>query len=151
AIQSRIRQRAFEISLSRPVDAHAAYDWIAAESEIISVPSAELIEKDGVFELKFAIAGVNPDDVNVMVTPEQVLLRAESSHQHDSSAGTIHICDFKSATIFRAVNLPGTIDVDSVKVDFADGMVHITAARHGDEQAKPKRVARKAPAKKSRA
>jgi len=150
AIQSRIRQRAFEISQSRPY-AQEMYDWIAAESEIISVPPVELTEKEGVFELKFAIAGVNPDDVNVMVTPEQILLRAEYSHHHDSDAGTVHLCDFKSATVFRSVNLPQPIDVDSVKVDFEDGMVHITAAKQNGEQAKPKRGARKAPAKKSRA
>src|SRR5262245_61757516 len=113
AIQSRIRQRAFEISQARPIDAHAMYDWIAAESEIISVPPLELTEKEGVFELKFAVAGVNPDDVNVMVTPKQILLRAEYSHHHDSDSGTVHLCDFKSATVFRSVNLPQPIDLDS--------------------------------------
>src|SRR5215468_524296 len=101
AIQRRIRQRAFELSQTRPVDAHALYDWIAAESEIISVPATELIEKNGTFELKFAVAGVNPDDVNVMVTPDQILIKSEYSHQHESEAGTIHMCDFKSATVFR--------------------------------------------------
>src|SRR5262245_45211599 len=84
AIQSRIRQRAFEISQApRPMDVHALYDWVAAESEIISVPPVELTEKEGVFELKFATAGVSPEDVNVMVTAEQILLRAEYRHQHD--------------------------------------------------------------------
>src|SRR3974390_2538362 len=82
AIQSRIRQRAFELSQTRPHDAHELYDWIAAEAEVVSVPPVELVERDGQFELKFAVAGVNPNDVNVMVTPDQILLKSQFSHQH---------------------------------------------------------------------
>ena len=151
AIQNRIRQRAFELSHTRPPDAHALYDWIMAESEIISVPPAELIEKDQTFELKFALAGVNAEDVNVMVTPTQILLRAEYSHQHDSNTGTVHLCDFKSAVVFRSVDLPQPIDVTSVRADFVDGMVLVSASKEKAGQARPKRTppARRTPAKKS--
>src|SRR5438045_3903841 len=76
AIQRRIRQRAFELSQTRRPDAHEHYDWIMAEAEIISVPPAEIVERDSKFEVKFAVAGVNPDDVNIMVTPDQILLKS---------------------------------------------------------------------------
>jgi len=36
AIQSRIRQRAFELSQNRPPDVRELYDWIAAEAEVVS-------------------------------------------------------------------------------------------------------------------
>jgi HSP20 family molecular chaperone IbpA len=152
AIQSRIRQRAFEISQTRPPDAHEIYDWIVAESEIISVPPAELIETDAKFEVKFAVAGVAADDVNVMVTPDQVLLKCEYNHQHDSGVGTVHLCDFNSATVFRSVNLPHPIDVNTVKLNFAAGVVLVSALKHGGDDTGRKRMGsvRKAPAKKSR-
>jgi HSP20 family protein len=153
AIQRRIRQRAFELSQTRPHDAHERYDWIKAESETIAIPAAELIEKNGQLEVKFAVAGVNPDDVNVMVTPDQVLLKSEHVHQHESESGTVHLCDFSSATIFRSVNLPQTIDVKSVKVEFADGIISVSALKEGaepEERPKAKRAAsgRKAAPKK---
>src|SRR5215471_17163039 len=81
AIQERIRQRAFERSHTRPPDVHALYDWLLAESEIISVPPAELIEKGGIFELKFAVSGVKPEDVHVMATRDQVVLKSEYDHE----------------------------------------------------------------------
>lgn len=152
AIQRRIRQRAFELSLTRPADAHELYDWIAAESEVISVPPVELLERDGMFDVKFAVAGVNPDDVNVMVTPDQILLKSQFAHEHESHAGKVHFCDFKSSTVFRSISLPQRIDVNTVKVDFEEGIVHVTAAKAGAEAPRPKRApaARKAPAKKTR-
>jgi HSP20 family molecular chaperone IbpA len=149
AIQARIRQRAWVLSQTRPPDAHELYDWIVAESEIISVPPAELTEKDSTFEVKFAVAGVNPDDVNVMVTPDQILLKSEYSHEHASDVGTVHLCDFRSTTVFRSVNLPQPIDVGSVKVDIAHGLVVVSAVKQGAEQAGSKRTARKIPAKKT--
>jgi len=153
AIQSRIRERAFELSQSRPIDAHALYDWIMAESEVVSVPPMELLERDGVFELRFAVAGIDPYSVNVMVTPDQILLKSEYSHQHDSQVGTVHQCDFKSATIFRSVNMPQRVDVNSVTVDFFDGILIISALKEGADDAGLKRAAsaRKTPVKKSRA
>jgi HSP20 family molecular chaperone IbpA len=153
AIQNRVRDRAFEISQSRPPDAHELYDWLMAESQVISVPAAELVERNGQFEVKFAVAGVNPDDVNIMVTPDQVLLKSEFSHEHGAEIGTVHLCDFKSATVFRSVNLPQPIDVNSVKIGSSGGLITVTAAKQGAERARPKRTAtaRKTAAKKPRA
>src|SRR2546425_259158 len=93
AIQSRVRQRAFELSQERPQDAHEIYDWIMAESEIMSVPPAELIEKDDSFELRVAVPGLDPDNINVMVTQDQILIKAEHSHGHESDSGTVHLSD----------------------------------------------------------
>ena len=152
AIHSRIRQRAFEISQTRPPAAQEIYDWIVAESEIISVPPAELIEKNGKFEVKFAVAGVNAEDVNVMVTPDQILLKSEYSHHHDVESGTVHLCDFKSATVFRSVDLPQAIDVNSVKINYGEGMIRVSASKQGTDEPRPKRAsARRAAPKKSRA
>lgn len=149
-IQARIRQRAFELSQARPRGAHELYDWIAAESEVISVPPVELLERDGIFDVKFAVAGVHPDDVNIMVTSDRILLKSQFTHQHDAESGTVHLCDFKSTTVFRSIRLPQRIDVNSVKVDFGEGIVHLTAAKEGSKEGLPKRtpVTRKAPAKK---
>src|SRR6476619_3836365 len=91
AIQERIRQRAYVLSQTRPPDAQEIYDWILAESQIISVPPVELTEKGEIFEVRFAVAGVNADDVHVMVTPDQILLKSEFSHEHSSDSGTVHM------------------------------------------------------------
>ena len=111
------------------------------------------MEKDGKFDIKFAVAGVNPNDVTLMVTSKRVLLKAESAEEENSDEGTVHISDFRSATIFRSVAFPGPIDPKTVKVEFEDGVIHVTAAKESAAEARPKRTPspRKAPAKKSRA
>jgi HSP20 family molecular chaperone IbpA len=154
AIQSRIRQRAFELSQNRPPDVRELYDWIAAEAEVVSVPPVELVERDGMFDVRFGVVGVNPDDVDVMVTPSQIVLKSHFTHQHDPGTGTVHLCDFKSTTIFRSVIMPQPIDVASVKADFEEGMLHVSAMKEsaGEEVRRKKSpTVRKAGARKSRA
>ena len=153
AIQEKIRYRAWELSHTRPHDAHALYDWMKAQSEIITVPPVRVVEKEGQFDIKFAVAGVNPDDVNVMVTSKRVLLKAESAEEEISEEGTVHISDFRSATVFRSVEFPQRIDPKTVKVEFEDGVIHVTAAKEKAAAVRVKRTAspRKASAKKSRA
>jgi HSP20 family protein len=153
AIQEKIRYRAWELSHTRPHDAHALYDWLKAQSEIVSVPPVRVVEKNGTFDIKFAVAGVSPDDVNVMVTSSRVMLKAESAEEESIEEGTVHISDFRTATVFRLVELPQPIDPKSVRVDFEDGVIHVTAAKEGAAEARSKRAAspRKAPAKRSRA
>ena len=150
-IQARISRRAHEISKHRPHDAHQRYDWNRAESEIISIPPAELIEREGKFELKFALAGIDPGDVTLMLTANQVVLKAESAHQHESDLGSVHFCDFRSATVFRSIPLPHSIDVKSVKVSFSGGILLLSAAKAGAERPALKRAAsmRKASAAKA--
>jgi HSP20 family molecular chaperone IbpA len=153
AIQEKIRYRAWELSHTRPHDAAALYDWMKAQSEIVSVPPVRVVEKEGKFDIKFAVLGVNPNDVNVMVTSKRVLLKAESAEEEISEEGTVHISDFRSATVFRSVEFPEAIDPKTVKVEFEDGVIHVTAAKESAADARSKRTPspRKASAKKSRA
>ena len=150
-IQDRIRERAYELSQMRGHSGRETDDWLSAESEIISVPPVEVIERDGTYEVQCAIAGINPDDVNVMAAPDQLLVQCDFRHDHDSESGIVHVCDFKSATVFRFIRFPQPIDLKNLKVQFQDGVLRITARKVGREQAPAKRSpVRKTAAKKGK-
>jgi HSP20 family protein len=102
-------------------------DWFRAEREVIWRPAVELREKDGHFELAVALAGVDPKDLDVQVTPQDILITAESRHQHDEQHGTVHVCEFKAGRLFRSIRLPQPIDPDTVKASYRNGMLHVTA------------------------
>jgi HSP20 family molecular chaperone IbpA len=155
-LQSRIRDRAYQLSQERGHAGREVDDWLTAESEIISVPPAELIERDGMFEMKFAVGGLDAQDVRVLTSPDRVLVRCEARHECESQSGTVHLCDFKSLTVFRSVPFPERIDVNRVDLAFEDGVLRITAAKQSadqsEAQAEPRRTAaRRAPARKKRA
>jgi HSP20 family molecular chaperone IbpA len=148
AIQGRIRQRAFELSQARLDDPRELYDWIIAESQIMSVPRVKLVERSGMFEASFAIPGIHAEDLNVMVTSDQIVVKGEHNESRESDEGTVHFSDFTSATVFRSVGLPHSIDTRSVTVDFEHGVLRVSAAIQGAQPAAPARKKRAVPERK---
>jgi HSP20 family molecular chaperone IbpA len=148
-IEDRIRERAYQLSQQRGHAGRDVDDWLTAESEIISVPPTELIEKDNTFQVRMAVVGIDLEDIRVMTSSDQMLVRGDYRHVHESDEGIVHLSDFKSATLFRSVRFPEPIDVNTVAVDFQNGILRVIARKAGAQQARPKRAAaRKAPAKR---
>ena len=127
-IQDRIMQRAYEIferngsTLGRDLD-----NWAQAERELVWKPAFELCEKDGQFQLEVALAGVEAKDIDIEVTPEDIVLTTNTRHQHTEHKGVIHHCEFEAGSMFRAIHLPKKINPDKVKAEFKNGLLRLTA------------------------
>jgi HSP20 family protein len=132
-IQKRIRERAYEISQMRGHPSREMDDWLSAESDIISVPPMEIVEKEETFNVQIAAPGVDPADVQIMASSEQMLVKCHPKHTHED-AGILHLCDFKSATLFRSFRFPQAIDVGSLDINLANGMLRISAAKEGQSE-----------------
>ena len=106
--------------------------------------SEKITEKESLYQ--------SLEEMSVMASPQQMLVRGDYRHEDDQDDGTVHLCDFKPATVFRSIRFPQPIDVNSVDVAYQDGILRIMAAKEGAGQARPKRtIARRAPAKRKRA
>jgi HSP20 family protein len=127
-IQDRITRRAYEIfERNRGSFGGELDNWLQAEQELLWKPSIELREKDGELLLQAALSGVDPKDVEIEVTPEDIILKAETQHQHQEQKGTVHICEFRTGMMFRSIHLPTKINPDKVKAEFSNGLLRLTA------------------------
>ena len=109
------------------VKTDALADWFNAERELVWSPAIELRQKDGLFELTAAVAGLDAKDVEVHATAEDILIKGKTAHTHESNNGTVHVCEFQSGQLFRSIHLPERIDPDSVKAEQRNGMLYLTA------------------------
>jgi HSP20 family molecular chaperone IbpA len=145
-IQRRIRERAYQISVSRGHAGREMDDWLTAESEIISVPPMEIAEKDDTCLVQLAAGGIGPVELTIMATTDQALVKGEFQHSHEPDA-TIHLCDFRSSMLFRTFRFPSPINLATLKTQFDDGVIRITAVKEG--AALPKKAAAKKGRKES--
>ena len=128
SIHDRIMKRAFEIfDGNGQVSGRELDDWLQAEREILWKPAVELEEKDTEIRLRIATPGVDPKDLNIEVSPEDILVKADTRHEHKEDMGKVHICEFTSGNLFRSVHLPRKIDPNKVKAEFKNGMLSLTA------------------------
>ena len=114
-------------------------DWLQAERELVWKPAIELEEKDNEFQLHVAVPGVDPKDIGIEVTPEDILVKAELHHEHKEKKGEVYTCEFASGNLFRSIHLPKKIDPEKVKAEFKHGMLTLKAPVA--EEARAKKVA----------
>ena len=127
-MQERIMHRAYDLFETRgKAFGRDLEHWLAAEQELIWKPSVELTEKDNEFNLRIAVPGVDPRDIDIEVTPEYLLVKAESRHEHKEDKGEVHVCEFESGNLFRSIRFPKAINTDRVKAEFKNGVLQINA------------------------
>jgi HSP20 family protein len=103
-------------------------DWFNAERELVWKPAIELRQKDGQIEVLAATPGVEAKDLDVQITPEDMLIKAEIHHQHTPEEGAVKVCEFTAGQLFRSVHFPERVDPDSATADYRNGMLCITAS-----------------------
>jgi len=136
-MQSRIMKRAYELFDG---NGHAfgkdLGDWFQAERELVWKPAIELEEKDNKFLLQIAVPGVDSKDIDIEVTPEEILVKADLHHEHKETKDKLYTCEFESGNLFRAVRLPKKIDPGKVTAELKDGMLQLTADIAQESQAR---------------
>lgn len=103
-------------------------DWLNAENQLVWRPAIELRRKNSQLEVLVATPGVEPKDLDVEITPEDLLIKADVHHEHTAEEGDVRVCEFNGGRLFRSIHLPDRIDPDSVKADYRHGMLRLTAS-----------------------
>jgi HSP20 family protein len=128
AMENRVMRRAYDIfeRNGHPFGQDLEH-WFQAEQELLWKPPIELQETDGKLVVEAAVSGIDPKDMDIEVTPEDIILKAETHHEHREKQGTLHICEFESGSLFRSIHLPRKINPDKVKAELKNGMLRVTA------------------------
>jgi HSP20 family protein len=127
-MHDRIMRRAFEIferdgrALGRDLE-----NWTRAQREMMWKPAFELTEQDGRFQLEVATSGLDPKDIDIEVTNEDIVLKADTHHEHAAGKGIVHHCEFESGQMFLAIHLPRKINPDKVKAELRNGLLRLSA------------------------
>jgi len=134
SVLERIRARAFDLFSGRGFgQGHALDDWLAAEREICW-PAGELVEEDKTYSLTVALSGFEPADISVTATPHELIVHAksktESKKEEEAKKGQ-KVCwsEFRSNDVYRQVELPKNIDVQSVSASLNKGLLKIVATK----------------------
>jgi HSP20 family protein len=128
-LHEEISRRAYELFKSNGMLSNDPIgDWLNAERELVWSPAIEVRQKDSQFEVLAATPGVEAKDLDVQITPNDLLIKAESNHRNPATEGDVRVCEFTGGKLFRSVHFPEAIDPNSVKVEYRNGLLHLTAA-----------------------
>jgi HSP20 family protein len=128
AIQGRIARRAHELWMTRDASLGCALDdWLHAERETVWRPPVEVRRENGAFLVEAALAGVEPSQLDVQASSDELVLAAPLHHDHATPAGEILTCEFARGPLFRSVRFPEPVDPRRVKAEIRNGLLRVTA------------------------
>jgi HSP20 family molecular chaperone IbpA len=136
-----IERRAFDLFEKRGGElGHDLEDWLKAEHELLGWPSAELTEKDGVYQMEIALPGFAAKDVEITATPGEVIVHAATKEEKKTEKENVLWTEFGSNDVYRRFEVPTPINVEQVAANLDNGLLRITAP----EAQEPKQIQVKA-------
>ncbi|HEY0582550.1 MAG TPA: Hsp20/alpha crystallin family protein [Chloroflexota bacterium] len=83
----------------------------------------DVIERDDAYEVRAAVPGVKPEDVEVTVQGERVIIRAESRAQEEKRDENWLMREHRYGTMQRTISLPSPVSSDSAEARVENGVL----------------------------
>jgi HSP20 family protein len=94
-------------------------------------------DQDHVY-VRAELAGVRPEDIDITLEENKLLLRGERKIPTEEKVVGYHRREREAGSFRRVVRLPDRLDASKVEAVFKDGILTITLAR--PEEVKPKQI-----------
>jgi len=127
-LHAAVSRRAYDLFRNRGEWGGPLTDWLNAERQLVWKPAIELRQKDTQFEVLAATPGVDAKDLDIQITPEDMLIKADIHHMHMPEEGAVEVCEFTGGRLFRSIHFPEKVDPDSATAEYRNGMLRITAS-----------------------
>lgn len=106
------------------------------------VPTVDLVETEGEFEVKVDLPGLKPEEVNVEIRDGDLWISGKREEEKEEKGKTYHRVERRHGEFRRRVSLPTSIDEDKIEAKFEHGVLKITVPK--TEESKPKHIEVKA-------
>jgi HSP20 family protein len=102
------------------------------------VPPVDIYEDEQSVTLKVEVPGLDPKDVDVRVENNTLSIKGERKFEKEEKEENFHRIERRYGSFVRSFTLPNTVDTDTVKADYENGVLKIRLAKRAE--AKPKQI-----------
>jgi HSP20 family molecular chaperone IbpA len=91
-------------------------------------PPADVVETASEWSVTLEIAGLHEDEYEVLLYPEHLVVQGERPWRQLGEAARLYRAEIRHGPFHTAVRIPwraGSIDVDTIRVEYQDGLLHI--------------------------
>ena len=126
--------------LNRMFNRQALPQTNAKETMVVAdwVPSVDVSETDGEYQIKAEIPDVKKEDVKVTVEDGVLTIQGERKQEKEEKGKKYHRVERSYGSFVRSFTLPDLVDEEKVKAEFKDGVLNLQLPK--SEKAKPKAI-----------
>jgi len=102
------------------------------------VPPVDIYEDEQGITVKAELPGIDPKDVDVQVENNVLTIKGERKLEREEKEENFHRIERRYGSFVRSFTLPPTVDTDTVKADYENGVLKVHLAKRAE--AKPKQI-----------
>ena len=114
-----------------------AIDWSLNESGNW-MPSVDLAENDTEYTVRAELPGLDPKDLDISVTDNQLILSGEKKETVERKEKGYYHSESRFGSFHRSIPLPGAIDSSKVDAEYKNGVLTIHLVKSPENT--PKRI-----------
>lgn len=124
--------RLFDTYLREPL---AAIDWPLAGAAAWA-PAVDVAEDEKQITVRAEIPGIDPKDVDVTVTGNQLVISGEKKESSERKEKSLHVRESRYGSFRRVVPLPTAVESKNVEAHCANGVLTVTLPKTQSAAAK---------------
>ncbi len=109
------------------------------QSNLLSIP-LDVIEDDGKVTIKAAVAGINPDELEITIENNVLTIKGEHKTEEVSETAKVFRRENTYGSFSRSIRLSPQLNQDGVSASFKNGFVTITIPKVEEEKPKALRI-----------
>ena len=100
----------------------------------------DVVENDDEFIVKANVAGIDPEDINISFTDNNLSIKGEVTdvREEKSKESRYHLHERRYGSFSRTITLPSVVDVDNIDAETKNGVLMIHLPKK--EEVKPHRI-----------
>lgn len=102
------------------------------------IPPVDVHEHENEFSIRAETPGVDPKTLDLSIKDGVLTLTGEKRRESEEKNGKYHRTERRYGRFERSFLLPDTVDTESIKADFRDGILQVTLPKR--EATKPRRI-----------
>lgn len=103
-------------------------------------PAIELLETADTIIIRAEVPGIPPEDIDISVRGDTVLLRGEKRADPREKGTVSHRSELDYGPFERSIKLPAAVKVDAIEASAKDGVLSLVLPKHEDEKARKIKV-----------
>ncbi|NJL84330.1 MAG: Hsp20/alpha crystallin family protein [Chloroflexaceae bacterium] len=104
------------------------------------MPPAEMSETEEAVHLKVEIPGMKPENLDIQVAREAVIIRGERKEEMQSEEKGMKRSEFRYGQFSRTISLPSQVDNSNVQAEYKDGILLLTMPKAEEDKKKVVKV-----------
>lgn len=100
------------------------------------LPSLDVNEDDKLVNIVLEVPGLEPENVDISVSGNMLTVQGEKREEKEDKGKDYFHAERRFGKFRRTVELPSNTDTESIKADYKNGVLRITAKKEGGTEKK---------------